>query len=281
MPARGTRWPWRSSAAGDRDRQALHHRGELHRPGRVLPRRWRGRGGAQLRDWFLATVREHTDLRADRLPSRASPWYQTWTWLGHAAPPSRAATCWAGHHPSFTGPDRPRGRGVPHRRAVGRSTLGSLVEHRFHVHDGRPVQRLQVPDVNPCAVDRDDRHPVQPDRVRPGRANGCGTRPSPADPDHREDEPSARPCARDPATSPRSLRCPPRLRMPWRIACSKTRHASAILVSLLGSLVAVHQWRLVHPIGCTTYLPPVTLPPSRTPLCPNPSGPAGTRGSAG
>ncbi len=35
-------------AAGDRARQAVHHRGERHRPGRVLPRRRRGRGGAQL-----------------------------------------------------------------------------------------------------------------------------------------------------------------------------------------------------------------------------------------
>ena len=45
-------------AAGDGARPAVHDRGELHRPGRVLPRRRRGRGRAALPVWFLDRVRD-------------------------------------------------------------------------------------------------------------------------------------------------------------------------------------------------------------------------------
>ena len=53
-------------AAGDGDRPPVHDRGELHRSARVLRRRRRGRGGAAVPDWFLATVRENTQLRDEQ-----------------------------------------------------------------------------------------------------------------------------------------------------------------------------------------------------------------------
>jgi hypothetical protein len=49
------------------------------------------------------------------------------------------------------------------------SPLDPSVEHRLQVDDGRSVQRLQVSQTYRCVVGRHDRHPVQPDRVRPMR----------------------------------------------------------------------------------------------------------------
>ena len=55
----------------------------------------------------------------------------------------------------------------------GDSALALGAEHRLHVEDGRPVERLQVPHEQPRAIDGDDFHPVQSDRVRPVRRAGA------------------------------------------------------------------------------------------------------------
>jgi len=50
-----------------------------------------------------------------------------------------------------------------------------LPEHRFDVKDGGTVQRFEMLDSKPAAVDRDDLHGVKADRVRAiGRAGGEG-----------------------------------------------------------------------------------------------------------
>ena len=50
-----------------------------------------------------------------------------------------------------------------------RSSLGSPVEHRFHVDDRRTVDGFQVAHAHARAVNLENRDPVQPDRVRPVR----------------------------------------------------------------------------------------------------------------
>ena len=47
---------------------------------------------AEFRDWFLATVREHTDLREEQAASRPSRSCPTWTWPERAARPSPPTT---------------------------------------------------------------------------------------------------------------------------------------------------------------------------------------------
>src|SRR5438445_415500 len=46
------------------------------------------------------------------------------------------------------------------------SSLRLRLEHGLYIQDWRSVQRLQVLHPHPSAIDRHDRHPVQPDRVR-------------------------------------------------------------------------------------------------------------------
>src|SRR5882724_11943057 len=43
------------------------------------------------------------------------------------------------------------------------STLDAAVEHRLHVDDRRPVERLQVADAHSRALNGEDPHPVQSD----------------------------------------------------------------------------------------------------------------------
>lgn len=59
------------------------------------------------------------------------------------------------------------------RRVRRRSSIGDGVENGLHIEDGSAVQGLEVPDKDPRAVDGDDLHPVQSDRVRPIRRTGA------------------------------------------------------------------------------------------------------------
>src|SRR6266550_6778472 len=52
------------------------------------------------------------------------------------------------------------------------STLDAAVEHWLHVDDRRPVERLQVPYTHPRALNRENPHPVQSDRVGAVRRTG-------------------------------------------------------------------------------------------------------------
>src|SRR2546430_13018689 len=52
------------------------------------------------------------------------------------------------------------------------STLDAAVEHRLHVDDRRPVERLQVADAHSRALNGENPHPVQSDRVGAVRRTG-------------------------------------------------------------------------------------------------------------
>jgi hypothetical protein len=65
-------------------------------------------------------------------------------WSGHCTAVASNASYAAG--PPFMSVVSPR---VLLARFPQRSTLGSPVEHRLHVHDGRSVQGLQVPHAQP------------------------------------------------------------------------------------------------------------------------------------
>ena len=69
--------------------------------------------------------------------------------------------------------------------------LESRVEDRFDVDDRRPVQRLEVPHLDPGGANRHDLDAVQPDRIRPVRRAGAedallspGGVPARMDPEH-------------------------------------------------------------------------------------------------
>ena len=156
-------------AAGHGARPAVHHRGQLHRPARLLRRRRRGRGGAALPRLVPGRCREHTLLREEQTRRDASPSCPTSTWLAPAAPRSQPSP-WHGRSCRRSQGDRPRQK-VMSGLMIPSSLLAIIVEGALDLVEPNRCVVIGVGSTRPDCMRRNSRPCA---RSRPGTAR-CGS----------------------------------------------------------------------------------------------------------